>query len=170
VGGGILIRIRRLLAAGCELQSIESRKEGEMNKKALFFTAALLLQLSLGCQAPESRNLCGTWRMVQGKYSGPELQVSQDENTRICYKILSEDHFAVIEMFPHNPDSLFFAAVGKYDLKGSVYREHYTASNVSSKVGQTLEFTSEVKGDVWHISLQTVEMTLTETWQRIQKQ
>ncbi len=141
-----------------------------MNKKALFFTAALLLQLSLGCQAPESRNLCGTWRMVQGKYSGPELQVSQDENTRICYKNSVRRSFCGDRDVSAQSGFAFFAAVGKYDLKGSVYREHYTASNVSSKVGQTLEFTSEVKGDVWHISLQTVEMTLTETWQRIQKQ
>ncbi|MBN1540863.1 hypothetical protein JW992_01875 [candidate division KSB1 bacterium] len=139
-----------------------------MNKRYVIVALFLLLP-TLRCGEPESAGLCGTWRMVQGEYKGPELQVKQDEITRICYKILANDHFAVIEMFPDNPDSLFFAAIGTFQLNGDSYKEHYTASNVASKIGQTLAFYSEVKGDIWHIRLQTQEMSLSETWQRIQK-
>ena len=135
-------------------------------KKLVF----LLFVLSfLACGEKEEMKLCGTWRMISGHYEGPDFSVSENENTRICYKILADDNFAVVEMFPSNPDSGFFAAFGEFELTGNTYREIYKASNVPGKIGENLEFSSEIKGDVGRIQQKRQGMILKETWQRIEE-
>ncbi|MBN2410066.1 hypothetical protein JXQ31_00145 [candidate division KSB1 bacterium] len=133
---------------------------------ALFIFFLVLLQ----CQGQKERSLmCGTWRMIEGTYEGPGMKVVYDKDERICYKLISEEHFAVIEMFKDNPDSLFFAAVGAYSWDDTSYTEFYEASNDPAKVGESLTFQSSVKGFIWKISLEQESLTLDETWERIVK-
>jgi hypothetical protein len=134
----------------------------------LFWVGCILGVIFSACQDSRQTSLCGTWRMTSGEYSGENFSVSENENTRICYKILSPRNFAVIEMFPNNPDSLFFAAFGTYDLSDTAYVEHYTASNVPGQIGETTRFHSEIDGDIWRIRLHQQDMKLRETWQRVQ--
>ncbi len=133
------------------------------NFLAIFFTALLLVS----CQQKEPNQLCGTWRMVNGIYKGPDFTVETNEDKRICYKLISEKNFAVIEMFKSNPESLFFAAVGHYEWDDTSYVEHYEASNVPTKIGETERFTSRLDGDLWHISMKSQDMELEETWRRV---
>ncbi len=112
----------------------------------------------------ETPRVCGTWRMVEGVYEGPDFTVRTNEETRICYKIMGDRHFSVIEMYPDNPDSNFFAAVGTYSLTDSAYTERYEASNIPGKVGEELVFHSELDDKTWKISLESEDMTLHEIW------
>lgn len=133
-----------------------------MNAKRIALVVVLLIFV-LGCSTDKPR-VCGTWRMVEGTYVGPDFTVLTNEENRICYKILSDRHFSVIEMYPDNPDSNFFAAVGTYSLTDSVYIERYEASNIPSKMGEEFVFQSQVKDKTWKISLASEDMTLKETW------
>jgi len=133
---------------------------------ALFVFLFVLLQ----CQGQKERSkMCGTWRMIEGSYEGPGVKVVYDKDERLSYKLISEEHFAVIEMYKANPESLFFAAVGTYTWDDISYTEHYEASNDPAKVGQTLTFQSSVKEFIWKISLEQESLRLEETWEQIEK-
>ena len=123
--------------------------------------------LLLACQEVPDQRLCGTWRMVSGAYKSPDWTIREDENSRMCYKILSQKHFTVIELYPQNPDSLFFAAFGTFELTDTSYVEHYEGSNIPGKIGTSLHFRSKVDGGKWRIFLNTEELKLDETWIRV---
>jgi len=127
-------------------------------------TFFLMWALFLSCTKKDKTTLCGTWKMIEGNYKGPDFSVVTTEENRICYKILSQNHFSVVEMFTQNPDSQFFAAVGTYTLSDTTYTEHYEASNLPSKTGETLTFHSIVKDNKWTISLKANDLELHETW------
>ena len=126
--------------------------------------SAILMLFFLTACNPNTPRVCGTWRMVTGTYEGPDFTVQTNEENRICYKILGDRHFSVVEMYPDNPDSNFFAAVGTYSLSDSFYTERYEASNIPSKMGEVFVFKSQVEGKTWKISLQSEDLTLEETW------
>ena len=136
-------------------------------KTIILFTVCALLIVS--CSKCGDNQLCGTWRLVQANYSGPDFELSINENSRICYKILSEQHFSVVEMYPQNPDSFFFAAVGTYSLNDTSYVETYEASNMSAKVGEKVHFHSIVEGDKWRIRGADENLKINETWIRVAK-
>ncbi|NOY57970.1 MAG: hypothetical protein GXO75_03420 [Calditrichaeota bacterium] len=117
-----------------------------------------------GCKKEDKTVLCGTWKMTSGKYVGPGFSTTLDETNRISYKILSQNHFAVVEMYHDNPDSQFFSAFGTYNFTDSSYTEHYEACNIPSKVGQSLKFKSKVENGKWIIQLKNEGMELNETW------
>ena len=85
----------------------------------------------------------------------------------MCYKIISENHFAVVEVYADNPDSMFFAAVGAWHLKDSIYTEIYEASNVPTKIGEKMEFHSVISANTWQISSSKDDLSLEETWVHI---
>jgi len=130
----------------------------------LKFVAFILTSFLLFSCAKKEQNVCGTWKMIEGNYEGPDFSVKTDAEKRICYKILSENHFAVIEMYMDNPDSMFFAAVGTYQLLDSTYIETYEASNVPTKIGEKMEFHSTLHDKTWKISLNKDDLFLEETW------
>lgn len=140
-----------------------------MKSKVLLVVIITSLVIPSCQKTKPSFQVCGTWRMVSGVYITPSMTVHSDGTNRISYKIFSGDHFSVVEMFKNNPDSLFFAAVGTYDLTDSTYTEKYQASNVVAKVGQQLKFKSQISEGVWRIQLKTVDMELDETWECVQK-
>jgi len=140
-----------------------------MRVVSYLFIPILFFVLIVCSQKQEQESLCGTWKMVSGIYKGPDFMVKTDESKRSCYKLLSQDHFAVIEMFKSNPESLFFAAVGSYELIDTSYVENYEACNIPSKVGESEVFFSTVKGDTWRIRMKKEDMELDETWVRIKK-
>lgn len=108
----------------------------------------------------------GTWIMVEGDYQGPDVRMSTTEENRICYKILSDGHFAVVEMCRAKPDSQFFAAVGRYSFDDSTFTETYDACNVGYKVGSSNRFSYKMEGDRWRLEMHTSEMKLNEVWIR----
>ena len=132
--------------------------------KLIFILICLALLTFVQCQREKAPALCGTWKMQLGLYNGPDFSTRCDDKNKICYKLISQDHFAVIEMCKQNPDSLFFAAVGTYSLNDSVYTEHYEASNIPSKIGQNLEFQSEFDGNQWIIKTKVDDLYLEEIW------
>lgn len=124
-----------------------------------------------GCQTQERIGpLCGAWKMVSGSYRGPDFQVNCSENDRICYKVLSRDHFAVVEIFPDNPDSMLFTAVGKYHLTDSLYVEEYEATNVPYKTGTSMTFKYKLENSRWIIETREKDMELYEEWERVKKE
>ena len=135
-----------------------------MKNLKICFIFLLIWPLLFSCSNKDKTRLCGTWRMVEGIYSGPDFSVTTTQEERICYKILSENHFSVIEMFKANPDSQFFAAVGTYSLSDSTYTEYYQASNIPSKVGEKFEFHSVIQDNKWTIKLKAKDLQLEETW------
>ncbi|HPG42031.1 MAG TPA: hypothetical protein PLP19_21975 [bacterium] len=138
-------------------------------KLFLWFTALLVfLLVLLQCEQkpPQHSSMCGAWSMIQGTYIGAGINTVYNQDERICYKLISDEHFAVIEMFKANPESLFFAAVGTYKWTDSTYTEIYEAANDPAKVGQSLTFRSSVKDIYWKISLEQEDMMLNETWER----
>lgn len=108
----------------------------------------------------------GTWIMVEGDYNGPDVQIVTTEENRMCYKILSDGHFAVVEMYRAKPDSQFFAAVGRYQFDDSTFTETYDACNVGYKVGSSNRFSYKMEGDRWRLKMHTSEMQLNEVWLR----
>lgn len=131
--------------------------------KSIYITLVLLMALFLSCAKKQS-DICGAWRMVEGTYVGPDFSVTTDSENRICYKVISEDHFAVVEVYADNPDSMFFAAVGSYTLDDSIYTETYDASNVQTKIGEKMEFHSILENKTWKISRIQDDLHLEETW------
>lgn len=134
-----------------------------MKRYKAIVTFLLMWLLLFSCVSNDPK-VCGTWKMVEGTYIGPDFSVTTTTDNRICYKILSENHFSVIEMFTDNPDSQFFAAVGTYKLSDSTYTEYYEASNLPSKTGETLTFHSVIEDKKWTISLTSDDLRLEETW------
>jgi len=139
-------------------------------KLVLWFTTLLVfLLVLLQCREqkpPQHSSMCGAWSMIEGTYIGAGINTVYNQDERICYKLISDEHFAVIEMFKANPESLFFAAVGTYQWTDSTYTEIYEAANDPAKVGQSLTFRSSVKDIYWKISLEQEDMMLNETWER----
>ena len=129
----------------------------------------LLCLMLVNCGEMGDKPLPGTWQMISGTYTTPSGQVIVDVDDRLCYKILGDDHFAVVEMYQSKPDSLFFAAVGRYSLKDTVYTETLEGCNVPADVGRTNIFRSEIDGDRWRIYMKRQDMELDETWKRIRK-
>jgi hypothetical protein len=137
----------------------------------LFLFSTIFIFLIFACQKEEDNNaLTGTWKMVSGSYIGPAIQVECNEEDRMCYKIISRDHFAVVQVCPANPDSMFFAAIGKYSMSDSTYVEEYEATNVSYKIGTSMTFKSTFEEDknLWIVEAKDNEMELHEVWQRVQ--
>lgn len=133
-------------------------------KKALAILPVIIL-IVLSCQhKPDLFE--GTWIMVEGEYKGPDVQISTTEENRMCYKILSDGHFAVVEMYRVRPDSQFFAAVGRYSFDDSTFTETYDACNVGYKVGTSNRFGYKLEGDRWLLKMHTSEMKLNEVWIR----
>ncbi len=130
---------------------------------------ALLNLFFVACKNEPNSTLCGTWRMTAGKYVGPGFSTTSSEKNRISYKILSQNHFAVVEMYHDNPDSQFFSAFGTYSFDDTSYTENYEASNIASKVGQSLKFKSKVENGKWIIQLKDEGMELDETWMCVNK-
>ena len=129
---------------------------------------ALFCLLLVSCGGLGDTSLEGTWQMVSGTYPTNAGKVVIEGDERLCYKILSADHFAVVEMYRNRPDSLFFAAVGKYSLKNDVYKETLEGCNVSADVGRTNTFESEVTDDSWRIRMTRDDTELDETWVRVE--
>jgi hypothetical protein len=138
--------------------------------KHLFSMLAILLLVN-GCTKEKSSPLEGTWKMVSGTYT--DLQSNQkietDESERFCIKIMSGNHFAVVEMFKDNPDSLFFAAVGTYEVSGNRYIETYSASNVGYQVGTSREFSFTLDSNNWTITRSQEDMDLREIWVKVEQ-
>ena len=133
--------------------------------KSLTYLLSVICACTLILSCSKSRSdICGTWRMVEGTYVGPDFSVTTDAESRICYKVISDDHFAVVEVYADNPDSMFFAAVGSYKLDDSTYTETYEASNVQTKIGEKMEFQSNLKEKTWKISRIKDDLHLEETW------
>ena len=137
---------------------------------SLFFFLIILIFLMIACQKKEEDSLSGAWKMVSGSYVGPAIQVECNEEDRMCYKVIGKDHFAVVQVCPANPDSMFFAAIGKYSLSDSTYVEEYEATNVPYKIGTSMSFKSKFEEDknLWIVEAKDDEMELHEVWQKVQ--
>jgi len=109
---------------------------------------ALLYLLMVSCGKMQERPLQGTWQMTEGIYTTSSGKVIIDGDKRLCYKILGDDHFAVVEMYRSKPDSLFFAAVGQYSVKDTTYTEILEGCNVAadtpSAINAFLVFTNNL--------------------------
>lgn len=114
-------------------------------------------------------SLEGTWQMEQGTYTSlrDSLKIETDGTDRFSIKIMGPKHFAVVEMFKNNPDSLFFAAVGTYRLTPTKYIETYEASNVGYQVGTSREFDYSLDGDRFTITASLQDAELHEVWARV---
>ena len=123
----------------------------------------------LNCSTDEAGSLEGTWQMVSGKYVTPSGIVECNEEARLCYKILGEQHFSVVEMYRANPDSGFFAAVGRYKVDGPEYTEILEGCNNANMVGNSNVFESTLTGNSWRIYRKTEDMELDETWVRVKQ-
>ncbi|HHM23526.1 MAG TPA: DUF4488 domain-containing protein [Bacteroidetes bacterium] len=111
---------------------------------------------------------CGAWKMISGTYKGPNFTVQSTEENRLSYKVISQDHFAVVEMFKSNPDSMLFTAVGRYTYDDSTYTEFYEATNVPYQTGTKNIFRYKLEGNRWILDMKTEDMELHEVWERIQ--
>lgn len=139
-----------------------------MRRKVLCFFALLAF---LNCARQSETPIEGTWQMVSGTYTdiANTVTITTDESKRFSLKVVGPKHFAVVEMFKENPDSLFFAAVGTYKIKGNKYIETYEASNVGYQVGTSREFEFGVTGGRWKIKSvgSDSDMALDEVWARL---
>ena len=138
--------------------------------QSIILLCSFIFFMVLNCQKSEEDVLNGAWKMVSGSYIGPDIKVECDDEERMCYKIISKDHFAVVQVCPANPDSMFFTAIGKYSLSDSTYTEEYEATNVTYKIGTSMTFSSKFEEDhtIWIINAKDEEMELHEVWQRVQ--
>lgn len=138
------------------------------NYSLLLVVIILSFVVFISCQE-KVNPLNGAWKMVSGTYEGPEFKVECTGEDRMCYKVISDDHFAVVEICPANPDSNLFTAVGKYNLTESTYTEMYEATNVTYKIGTSLTFNFKLKEDntLWIIEAKQEEMVLHEIWERV---
>ena len=136
----------------------------------------LPLFISLGTmnacsQSTASQALEGTWKMESCAYGGTEHKETTESEKieRFCLKIFSPGHFAVVEMFEDNPDSLFFAAIGRYQLTADKYSEKYDASNVGYQNETWREFDYSLDGDSLTITQSSDDMNLHEVWVRVEQ-
>jgi hypothetical protein len=143
--------------------------EAAMRKTNFLLVTFLLILILLSCNKTEEQKLCGTWHMCSGSYNGADFSINVQEDIRISYKILSEDHFTNFEVFVNNPDSIIFAAIGTYEFKDSIYVEHYKASNIPNKENETARYHSILKDGNWILTLFKEDLSVEETWCRIEK-
>ena len=133
---------------------------------------AACLNIFNACSKPETRTLEGTWRMEACTYigSGKSNGVESNEITnKLCLKIFGASHFALVEMFKTKPDSLLFAALGKYQLTQDKYFEKYDASNVGYETESWREFKYFFERDSLIMLSTSNEVTLKEVWVRIEE-
>ena len=123
--------------------------------------------LTLACSGVEkTATLNGAWQMISGRYETPTDTVICSPETRLCYKIISEHHFSVVEMYRAKPDSAFFAAVGRYKVAGDTYTEILEGCSNANMVGDKNVFESNLTGNKWRIYRKTEDSVLDETWVR----
>lgn len=139
-----------------------------MRRIISFITLFLIFILISGCGKTDTHELEGTWVMESGIYTdlGTDQKIETQKTKRFAIKIISPTHFAVVEMFKDKPDSLFFAAVGTYELTPDKYRETYNASNFGYQVGTSREFDYSLEGNHWSITRSDQDMKLQEVWIR----
>jgi hypothetical protein len=136
--------------------------------KRIVIVLVSIVCLTLSCSSVrETTTLEGTWQMVSGRYETPTNIVICDKDTRLCYKLIGEHHFSVVEMYRLKPDSAFFAAVGRFELKDSLYTEILEGCNNPNMVGDENVFESTLTGNTWRIYRKTNDSILDETWTRV---
>lgn len=142
-----------------------------MGRLKLFLSLVAILILVNGCAQQKSGPLEGAWKMVSGTYTDLKTnqEIAMEKTGRFCIKVMSDTHFSVVEMFKENPDSLFFAAVGTYQLTDDHYVETYQASNVGYQIGTSREFVYNLEGDRWTIMRSQEDMELRETWVKVEQ-
>ncbi len=140
-----------------------------MKRSLLLFPLVVSLAFTNGCSEQKGQALTGTWKMESCTYSGAERNESAQPKDvkRFCLKIYSPPHFAVVEMFEDNPDSLLFAALGTYELGSSRYMEKYDASNVNYETTTWREFDYSLQGDRLTMTRSADDMALQEVWVRV---
>ena len=137
-------------------------------QKRFVIVLVSIVCLVLSCSSvKETATLEGTWQMVSGRYETPTNTVICDKDTRLCYKLIGENHFSVVEMYRANPDSAFFAAVGRYTLDDNKYIEILEGCNNANMVGDVNVFESTLTKDEWRIYRKTDDSILDETWIRV---
>ncbi len=142
---------------------------GILRKPGFWIVAFLIFLAACGGEKQVKPGpFCGAWKMIRGTYKGPNFSVQSTEENRICYKVISLDHFAVVEMFKDNPDSMLFTAVGHYQYDDSTYTENYEATNVPFQVGKKNVFRYRLENNRWYLDMKTEDMELHEVWERIQ--
>ena len=128
-----------------------------------------IICLTLSCSnVKETASLQGTWQMISGKYVTPTNIVECNKETRLCYKLIGEHHFSVVEMYRAKPDSAFFAAVGRFELHGDKYTEILEGCSNSNMVGDENVFESTLEDNKWRIYRKTNDSVLDETWIRVE--
>ena len=134
-----------------------------------FVLLAAIVLCFMNCSTTKKNSLEGTWQMVSGKYVTSSTIVECNDETRLCYKIIGAQHFAVVEMHRAKPDSAFFAATGRFERKGSNSTEVLEICSNANMVGISNVFESTLKGDTWRIYRKTEDEELDETWVRVKK-
>ncbi|RMD95427.1 MAG: hypothetical protein D6813_00385 [Calditrichaeota bacterium] len=140
-----------------------------MFTKKIYVPILLLLFLFFACEKQKTNPFEGAWKMIKGTYSSDDTKIETTEEQRFCIKIMGPKYFAVVEMFKHNPDSLFFAAVGTYEFTKDKYIEKYTASNVGYQIGSKRTFDYTLENDLWTLTGKEKDMELYEEWMRIKE-
>jgi len=157
----------------CSVRAVGSVRVGRGSSAAVAILALAFLGLAVsGCsQAP--RSLVGAWEIVTpGSGSRePDSAGADAANPFVSVKVLSDSHFA----FGHQaPSGEVFAGGGLYAYDGrGHYTEFVTYHSMPHLVGQRIDFTCRLEGDLWyHDAFYRVDgqvAEIHEVWRRLRE-
>ncbi len=110
----------------------------------------------------------GAWEATYTKYMYPDTAYETTQFANPSVKLLTEKHFS----FGYQSDTnSVVGGGGEYAYEGDSYTEFIKYHSYSDLVGKTVNFKSELEGDLWTISFtlefDSVKVDATETWKRI---
>lgn len=119
---------------------------------------------------PESiTSFTGTWRIIQHQQNG-QLRDLPQTGDRKTLKLLAGSHFQWAALNLAN-GQIYATGGGRYTLQDGKYIEHIEFfSRDSTRVGMSLPFDDEIKGDLWYHKGKTTQGTPNyEVWKRVEE-
>ena len=141
-----------------------------MKRVVVFMTATIVIAAATAVansqHSTANRNqIMGTWQLVSGVYGGQPTPAGTTE-----VKIISTKRFMFIQYDPANNKALA-SGFGTYVFTDDSYTEHIELLDVNgqgdSYVGKDLTFTVKLDGDTMVQSGSIGQMSLKETWKRM---
>ena len=137
-------------------------------KKTIYSILALTAVLIIACNNPKKvvveNPYVGAWEQISYKYVSPDTtyEITQYDVPKV--KLLTIKHYAFGQQSGENTIT---GGGGEYMYVDGTFTTYPKYHSTSAAVGKSLRWKSTLNGDLWTISMDTLNSTRTETWKRI---
>ena len=137
-------------------------------KKTICLVLAFIAILIIACNNPKKAVIenpyVGVWVQIASKRVTPDTTIERTQIANPGVKLLTKKHYAFGRQTGENT---IFGGGGEYSYHDSIFTSYPKYHSNSAGVGASLRWKSTIKGDLWTISYDTLNIKGSETWKRI---